>query len=288
MKFGVCIIALGYEIYGNCAVNLAMSLKVYQRDLSITLLCEPQAIAHLTDQEKSFFDIIKQVDEADYLIGDTKQYQRVKLCVNKYTPYDYTFYMDADNIWFDKKVSWLFGELCQKDFYIGLYGQYDVRTNKKTRIGYTYWSDNLKELCSYFNITGVLPQTVSGFYYFRKCQWVDEMFSEALSIYDDQKAPVIRWAGGKPDEYCFNVALAKKNYIQDPFDVFYFDKINKVIDNDQIYKNFWGIATGGNIVSSNLIVLYNRLVNKYCAIFGITERRYHVNKIKVVPERKTF
>lgn len=288
MKFGVCIVALGYNIYGSYALNLAISLKVYQPDVPITLLCEPQAISHLTEAELKVFSKLIQIPETDYVIGNTKQYQRVKLLINKYTPYEHTFYMDADNIWLDKKVSWLFGELANKDFYIGYNGQYDSRTNKKTKPGYTYWVDDLQDMCSYFGIKGIVPQTISGFYYFRKCDWVDEMFTEALRVYDDPKAPVITWAGGKPDEYCFNVALAKKNYTQPEFHVFYFDKLNGVINPGDIYTKYWGIATGGNRVSKNLIIIYNRLVNKYCTIMGIPERHYHIDKIQVVPERNLF
>lgn len=288
MKFGVCIVALGYDIYGSYALNLAMSLKVYDPNVSITLLYEPSAIAHLTEREKKFFDNMILIPESDYTVAGTKQYQRVKLLINKYTPYDHTFYLDADNIWLDKKVSWLFGELCNKDFYIGYNGQYDVRTNRKTKPGYTYWCESEKDVCIYFGIKNIMPQTVSGFFYFKKCKWVDDMFTDALRVYDDQKAPTITWAGGKADEYCFNVSLGLIDYTQPEFHVFYFDKLNGIIDSSKIYQNFWGIAIGGNKVSKNLVIIYNRLVNKYCTVLGITERHYHIDKNKVVPERKSF
>lgn len=287
MEFGVCIVALGYEIYGNYALNLAMSLKAYQPNLKIALLYEPRTINHLTEQEKSLFDHLILIPESEYLVGETKQYQRVKLCVNKYTPFKHTFYMDGDNLFLDKKVSWLFGELHDKDFYIGLNGSYDLATNKKTKSNYTYWCDDIKDVCNYFKVS-YLPQTVSGFYSFKKTDWTDSLFEEALKVYDDPKAPTIKWANGKADEYCFNVALAKLGYKQPEFHVFYFDKLNGTTDAKNIYSDFWGIATGGNRVSKNLIIIYNRLVDKYCTKLGIQTRRYHVNKCDVVPERKMF
>lgn len=284
---GVCIIALGYEIYGSYAFNLAASLKVYQPDISITLLCEPFAIKHLTSQEKKFFDNIIAVDESDYTVGDSKQYQRVKLLVNKYTPYKKTFYMDADNIWLDKKVKWLFGELMDVKFSIGLNGFYDRATNRKTKPNYTYWCDSEKEVCDYFEIP-MLCQTVSGCFYFEKCEWVDSMFADALKVYDDAKAPHIVWAGGKADEYCFNVALGRRGYREKDLEVFYFDKLNGNKKPEDIYSQFWGISTGGHIVQKNIIIIYNRLVNKYCTMLGIKERHYHINKFDVVPARKGF
>lgn len=285
MTFGVCIVALGYDIYGSYALNLAISLKVYQPDIKIALLCEPSTINHFTDEEKSVFTSIINIPESDYLIGGVKQYQRVKLCVNKYTPFEYTFYMDADNIFLDKKVNWLFGELHSRDFYIGCNGFYDYATNKKSKNNYTYWTEDIRETCKYHKIS-FLPQTVSGFYYFKKNDWTDDLFRIALEVYDDPKALTVKWANGKPDEYCFNVALAKKNFKQREFHVFYFDKLNGSLEAKDIYTNFWGIATGGNRVSKNLIIIYNRLVDKYCTKLGISTRRYHVNKCDVVPERK--
>lgn len=287
MTFGVCIVALGYEIYGNYALNLAISLKVYQPELKIALLCEPAAVNHLTEQELSLFDSIINIPEEEYLVGETKQYQRVKLCINKYTPFEHTFYMDGDNIFLDKKVNWLFGELFQKDFYIGYNGSYDYATNKKTKNNYTYWCEDIREVCNYFKVN-YLPQTVSGFYYFKKNDWTNDLFRLALEVYDDPKAPTIKWANGKADEYCFNVALAKKSYRQEEFHVFYFDKLNGSLEARNIYSDFWGIATGGNRVSKNLIIIYNRLVDKYCTKLGIKTRRYHINKCDVVPERKMF
>lgn len=286
MDFGVCLIALGYEIYGNYALNLAISLKVYQPNTSITLLTEPQAIQHLTPKEKSLFDKIIIIPESEFTLNGVKQYQRVKLLVYKYTPYKRTFYFDSDNIFLDKKISWLYGEVHDRKFHIGMFGSYDLATNKRTKNTYTYWCEDIQAVCKYYSIS-YLPQTVSGYYFFEKGE-ADSIFEEALKVYDDPKAPCVRWANGKPDEFCFNVALAKLGIRQDEFHVFYFDKINGHMEAKEVYSRFWGIATGGNRVSRNLVVIYNRLVDKYCIKSGIETRRYHVNKADVIPERKMF
>lgn len=287
MEFGICIVALGYEIYGSYALNLAISLRVYDPNIKIAILCEPKTIAHLTEEELSMFSGIITIPEEEFTVGDSKQYQRVKLLVYKYTPFERTMYMDADNIWLDKKVSWLYGEIGHNDFYIGYNGEFNPKNNTKSKYTYTYWGEPAK-ICKYFGIKNLLPQTVSGFYYFKKTKWVEEMFEEALRVYDDPKAPTITWAGGKADEYCFNVALAKKNYTQKEFHVFYFDKINGRLANPDIYKGFWGIATGGNKVKESVVILYNKLVNKYCIMLGILTRKYHIDKADVIASRKSF
>lgn len=289
MRYGVVIIALGYPLYGNSAYNLALSLKTSCKDVEIALVYEPKTISKLSERELTYFDKFVKMPESWYTVDGKKQYQRAKLCVNLITNklgWDYTIYMDADNIWLDKPVSWLFGQLHKKDFFIGYNGHYNAITKKQNNIGYTYWGDP-KTICNYHSIK-TLPQTVSGFFFFKNGESANELFADARAIYDDSKAPTIEWANGKPDEYCINVALGKIAYNQENFHVFYFDKINGSISEQLIQSNYWGLATGGNQVSSKLIHLYNRLVDKYCYQNDIKTRHFHIDKKDVITERQKF
>lgn len=288
MKQGIVIVALGYELYGNCAYNLALSLKAYDSNIRVCLLYSKNAIGHLRDEEMNSFDDLIELPESEYMINGKPQYQRSKLVVNKYSPYDFTVYMDADNIFVpEKKPSWLIGELMGKDFTIGMNGSYNASTGIRTKLNYTYWGEPDK-ICKYFKIKGVLPQTVSGFYSFWKNEKTNELFEIARKVYDDQNAPTVTWANGKADEYCFNVAMGILNWQQSEFHVFFFDKINGNLTPEQVYKSFWGIAIGGHRVKENIITLYNRLVNKYSLRLGKITRHYHVDKMEMIPERNVF
>lgn len=288
MKYGIVIVALGYELYGNCAYNLALSLKAYDSNIRVCLLYSKSAIGHLKQEEKSTFDNLIELPESEYMVDGKPQYQRAKLVVNKYTPFDFTAYMDADNIWVpEKKPSWLFGELMHKEFMIGMNGSYNPATNLATKKNYTYWGDPEK-ICKYFGIKTILPQTVSGFYSFWKNENTDKFFELARAVYDDANAPTVTWANGKADEYCFNVAMARMNMQQGEFHVFFFEKINGNLQPEDIYKGFWGIATGGHKVKEHIIKIYNRLVHKYSLRLGKMTRRYHVDKVDIIPERKAF
>jgi hypothetical protein len=292
MKYGIIIVALGYPLYGNCAFNLALSLKATSKDVPIALVYEESSIEKLTKRELSYFDHFIKLSPKWYTVQGTKQYQRVKLCVNQFTNelgWDYTIYMDADNIWLDKPVDYLFGKLAKKDFHIGCNGQYDVKTKKKTNPTYTYWPrTSEKAICDYHKVEKILPQTVSGFLFFKNGPKADETFRKSLVVYDDPKAPTITWANGKPDEYCMNVALGQEGYTQEPDHIFYFDKINGTLSEEAIEKRFWGIATGGNKVSPKLVHLYNRKVNTLCINEKIDTRHFHVDKHTVITERKEF
>lgn len=286
MKYGITLIALGYEVYGTYALNMALSLKAYDPHIRVCILYEPRAIAHLTPHELTFFDEKIVLPESEYTINGKRYYHRSKVIVNKYTPWDFTMYMDVDNIWLpDIKPSWLLGECLHHEFRIGMAGHYNVKTDTKINAGYTYWCEP-REACKYWGIKNVMPNTISGFYSFHKAGISQELFSEAAKVYDDMKAPFYDWNGGKADEYCFNVAMGRLNMVQPPFHVFYFHKTNGHLEANEIYENFWGIATGGATVPENLIILYNKCVEKYAFRAGLDIVRRHVNKSEVVTERK--
>lgn len=276
---------MGYELYAACALNLAMSIKAYAPTAKITLVHD-ESINSLTEEELAFFDILKPVNDADYMIGGKKQYQRLKLCVDKYTDYEHTLYIDVDTIWFpEKDINKLFDSLEDKEFCIGYNGYYNPKTRAKTNLNYTYWG-NPDEISRYFNLTNILPQTISGVFYFKKSEFTKDLFNSARNIYNDQNCPHIRWANGKPDEYCFNVALSILNYQQDETHFVYFDKVNGQMKNDQIYNYFWGAAAGGNKLQPVMKRLYNQLVDLYSNHFGI-KTHYHIDKKTVIPERNS-
>ena len=292
MNYGIVIIALGYPLYGSAAFNLALSLKDKNPDVPIAIVYEPSAISQLSERELAYFDHFIEIPESFYTVNGSKQYQRAKLCVNIITNklgWTHTMYMDADNLWNEKPLDWLFGQLHKRDFYIGMNGHYNVITKQYTGNGYTYWANpDVKTVCKYHDIKKILPQTISGFVFFKNGEFADEVFTKALEVYDDPKAPTIVWAGGKPDEYCMNVALGQLDYTQEPAHIFYFDKINGSRKEDSITSTFWGFATGGNQVNPRIIHLFNRKVNALCIKHKIPTRHYHIDKKDVILERSKF
>jgi hypothetical protein len=296
-KKGIVIIALGYPLYGNCAFNLALSIKKNSPDIPIAIVYEDQSICQLSPKELSYFDHFIELDPSFYTVQGAKQekqYQRAKLCVNLISnhpdlKWDQTIYMDADNFWFDKPIDELFEDLKNRDFFIGYNGQYNVLTKKKTNKNYTYWSaQGEKNVCNYHGIESILPQTISGFFYFKNGEKADSIFQKARDVYDDPKSPCITWAGGKPDEYCMNVSLGLHDYTQEEAHIFYFENVNGGMKEEIIRRKFLGFATGGNQLTPKLIHLYNKGINNLCLTKGIETRHYHVDKKDVIDERKNF
>ena len=288
MNNGIVIVALGYSIYGKMAFNLAMSLKTNDPDCRIAVLCNDTALLHLRACHLKYFDYLIKVPATDYTINGQTQFQRVKLKVYDYTPFDNTIYMDADSLWCpNRKVAWLFGELANVEYTTMPGGYYDIERKQMINQSYTFWGDRQK-IIDYHKLTGKFYQTQSTFFYFKKTERIKQFFETALQVYDDQKAPSNKWANGKPDEYCFNVAgsLCKvfpHNNKYRPVFLFLFEKI---FLKQRIIDNYWAISTCGHKVHSQLQAVYNDLLNRYCRVNDIPDRFYHENKAELIPERK--
>lgn len=256
-----------------------MSIKAYAPNIPILLVHDDKQ--ELTEKEMQFFDIVKIADKEDY----GREYQRMKLCVDKYTEFENTLYIDVDTMWFPKKsVAELFANIEGRDFWIGMNGFYAPKSKMKTSVNYTYWGDPAA-IVNHFKLENNLPQTISGLFYFTKSERITKMFELAREVYDDKKAPVIKWANGKPDEYCFNVALSKVGYSQNESHLVYFDKINGTINNSSIYKGFWAMAAGGNELNHKMAKMYNDLVDIYADAYEMP-KHYHRDKKTFIPERR--
>lgn len=266
-----------------------MSVKAYEPSIQICLVHDDNAIKHLTEKEKALFDILTLADESDYTVLGKKQYQRMKLCAYKYSPFQNSLYIDVDTMWFPKKkISDLIAHLMDHDFYIGKNGEYDPATKKRTNGNYTWWGE-IHRIVKYFRLKNIVPQTISGVFWFKKGALSEKIFARALEVYNDPKAPTQKWANGKADEYCFNVALSDCNYQQKNIHFVYFDKTNGVMARDTMFSNYWGMAAGGNRLSAALRDLYNELVDLYHeGGFQLDVKRKHVDKIAVIRERRNF
>lgn len=275
---------MGYNLYGSCAFNLAMSLKAYDPKVNITLLHDITSISHLEEREKEIFNNLIFVPEDAYTIDGQKQYQYIKLCVDKFTPYDHTVVIDADTIWFpDKKISWFMGEKANDEFWINVNGFYDLKMKSDQSVNYTYWGD-AKAIVKFHKLTNDLLQTVSGMFSFIKGDYSARIFEEARNVYNN---PSVNkpWANGKPDEYCFNVALSKVGHWQNREVAVYFDKSCGVMPYEKIYSDFWCLANGGSNCPQFVVQLYNKLVKKYTIRLGYKNLYFHEQKNEVIPER---
>ena len=158
MSRGVIIVAAGDPIYGEYAFNLAASLKYNQPNLGICVVHTKDSLSTLSKEHLDVFSHFVEVEPDKYYQSGTPQYQKLKVQLNNFTPFDKTLYLDADGIWFKKSVVDVFDSLLGKDFVIQSNGYYDPAIGKETRHGYFYWGDPAK-MCTYYGgHPGKLPK----------------------------------------------------------------------------------------------------------------------------------
>ena len=271
-----------------------MSLRAYDSAIEICVLHDDQSISHLTEKEKGIFNELIFIEPDAYTIAGSKQYQYLKLCADLYSPYDNTTVIDADTIWFpDKKFSWFLGEMIHREFWIGYNDEYNIAKRSARSMNYTFWAPGTtpnqaaEKVIDYHKLTNNLPQTVSGLFFFKKGKFAAEVFERARKVYNEP-SPNVPWANGKPDEYCFNVALSQMAYTQQPGHVVYFDKVCGKQSYESIYGNYWCMANGGARCEAFIVNLYNKLVKKYAVRLGYENLYFHQNKEESIPERKIF
>lgn len=265
---GVCIVALGYRIYGEMAANLACSLRVISPDIQIALLYDSDGISTLKEEHLKLFNQHIEVGGSEITVTDSKHYQIAKLLVYKYSPFDFTIYIDADTLWGNRPIEQLFEQYKDMDFMVGAHSVYDKETQRHSIMGYTYWC-RPHEACVYHNLPWI-QQTISGLFYFRKSEIAEKIFNIAMEVYFDPDTPNFVWSNGKPDEYCFNVALAKLGIEIPRNSPIYFDKLHGKKDERLMFSGYYGIAIGGHKIEHNLRRIYDTRAAECCAKMNVS------------------
>lgn len=279
MAKGVLIIACGHPIYGNMAFNLALTIK-YNAPCHITVAYSEQSLSELSDEQIKYFDKTIEVPEKYYLNNGKKAYQRIKVYANEITPYEETILIDADTIWnLGKDIKLLFNQ--DHIFNIGVLGKWEE--GKETFKGYTYWANPTK-IVEYWQVNKIY-KTYSGFIYWKRES--DFIWKECQRVYDDPEAPCAEWAGGKPDEYGFNIGIPLSGYSLPSHEYMpvFFGFTGYKYTAHLISKNFEGMSVAGNFPDPYLITAYHQLLRTITRRIGVPHKEY-VKKGAVLEERK--
>lgn len=99
---GVILLAAGNACYGQYAINFAASLLQADQNVKIALFASINIITGLTPTQRRYFDRILPVPEHALYVDGIPYYNRFKLFLPQLSPYDETFYFDADSLWVSK------------------------------------------------------------------------------------------------------------------------------------------------------------------------------------------
>lgn len=277
---GVLLIALGHQNYGRMAANLANSIKAISPNVPICVVYCGSSLDHVPeDVQQKLFDHMVECPEEFYTNKGKVQYMRAKTMMHKLTPFDRTIYLDVDMIWSNKRsVEELFEELKEQTFSIISEGVADLSTGiEKLNPLYTFWADKAAILEQYAGqgdfSTGKLYQYRSEFIYFTRSKENTKFFNLAASIFDKPKVEVLQIGGSNSDEFAFNVASCILHHYphQDNYCPFYWHYIHgtKNMIDSEIFRTFYGVSIGGNIMPGRTKDLYNILAESTSYKTGI-------------------
>lgn len=274
---GICIAAWGHPYYGNYAAQLAASIKFTCPGLPITLLYTPEAVTHLTDIHRAFFDEMKVIPQECFYSNGVLQPFVAKLYAYTLSPYDYTIQLDADTIMFPqgRNLESVFEQLKEVDFTIQNRSSYDINSTLKPDM----WAD-LQEIKTEYKVdTGKFHYISSEFIYYKKTKGNKKLFQTAVKTFDTLKIQYKRFAGGIPDELPLSISMLVNgiNPHQEGYRPIYWESAEKKnFTTDKLYGSnssgeYIGYSIGGALpASGRMVEVYNNLARFYGANFGFT------------------
>jgi len=276
---GIVLLALGHSLYGKLAVNLAVGLKKVQPDIKIALVHTNSAVLELDEAQKFLFDF-KIICPLEYaMIGTDTCYVKPKLFLDKLTPFQETLFLDVDMVWSPyRKPSEVFKE------YQGLIFTMANRGRAKGAAGHSDWVD-MGLMKQNFDMDEWIDLS-SEWIYFKQNEKTAELFEKAREVYDDPKLICKQFAGGKPDEPAFCIAMFKTGIFPHatPYYPTYWEPVQRHKPKEVMMRDFYAISLGGKYISDRIRKEADTIVKHYAYHRGISVFP-NVSKQKYLKER---
>jgi hypothetical protein len=246
MLRGFLTIATNHSLYGKFAYNLALSIKAGDSKQKVCVIADEDGLSHLHEGQKMIFDKIIYVDKNQIYRNDKKIPLLTKFYLYELTPYEKeTIFVDADII---------FSVLCNYSELWKSYQKIDWtmanRGFNDPNKGISEWVDINKLKEAYDNIEQWIDLS-SEWIYFKQNEKSKEIFELALKYYDENKLMTRFFAGDKPDEPFFNLALNELKHKPHklPYQPTYWQPaVKKLMNSLDIKKNYYAFSAGGNFL----------------------------------------
>jgi hypothetical protein len=213
---GVVLVAFGKPQYYQAAYLLAYSIKKFNRDIQIALVCDSKERANYY-----CYDLTVEVDqyiempEAHIYTNKKIDPGKAKVLLYDYLPFDYNLYLDVDAICL-KNLQPLIDELIEKDidYATRVVGEHTIDKGRDFKQMQWAWAD---QLWQHFDLDKAdkIYAINSSIQFIKKCETSEKIFRIAADQYLNNPMPLsklrMKWGGGQPDELYFNVAFGKAN-----------------------------------------------------------------------------
>lgn len=303
MKRAYIIIATGRPVFGEMALNLCLSLKANEPQSQVMLLHDSTSIKGNEERIGKYFDIAKCSSvfgpENPATLAHLLKLQAFQIA--KVEGITEAIILDADTMILpDKRPSQWF-EQYPRDFVAYTNDCYYYQTKKYEREGENFWCDPEKAkdyfseptMSTPFPAWNKMPQINASFIYFKVSRDAELVFEEALKVWNDSGFTDYKnFRGGKSEEMCFNIAMAKTGTPLPiiPYRPLYLQCYSENRAEHYIQHRFraFSLATDTNH-DSRIVTLYNRLSDYYRDHFGIRPRFHFEQDMKLIKDpRKIY
>ena len=276
MTRGILTIALKHPIYGRFAYNLALSIKSADPHQHISVIADEVALSHLHEGQRMIFDRII-TPNPEHCTVDGKLLPLIcKFALHELTPYiEETLFVDSDM---------LFSPMC--DFNKLWSEMEDVewtmanRGENKPDKGISEWVDSGKLKEAYPEVTQWYDLS-SEWIYWKHTPKAESIFVSARMFYDEGKLLTRQFAGDKPDEPFFNLALDLHKHAphKAPWQPTYWQPaIRKVLSAMEIKRQYYAFSAGGNHLPPQQQRVYDELLRN-------ASYRMNMNGMKIPHKR---
>lgn len=273
--------ALKHSLYGRYAYNLALSIKSADPTQQVCVIADDVGISHLHEGQRMIFDKIIKPPAECYMRDDKTVPLVCKFYLNELTPYEQTLFVDADMIFSPLAKFSEFWEQMQ-----GVEWTMANRGKNDPDKGISEWvnADKLKE--AYDDITQWVDLS-SEWICWKKSDLSDSIFVRARQYYDEGKLTTRSFAGDKPDEPFFNLALNSVGHQPHlmPYQPTYWQPaVKKFMSAVEIKKQYLAFSVGGRMIPKQQQVIYDEFCKN--ASYRMNMPTFKVtHKMNSLPER---
>lgn len=286
MKSGIVLLAINHYHYAKMAVNLAISIKLSNPEVHITLLHDDKILSELIDKELRIFDNFIEIPKELYIYDGKIEYGLVKVNIYFLTPYENTLYIDADSLMMDnKKIDYYF-EKIESQSLLFISGRSQViKDNINGSVSGWMPVAHVYNFAEDLRNKNILIDLQSSVFGYKKNKETDKIIESCVDFYYQlYKSPYRNtiWYNCIADELLFALALCKHD---NPLEIsrhkvaFIFERV-KIKDIFANY-NFISYASGTQSVSEKYVNLYNNMI-------GINASKYKLGTVPYFWKDKTL
>lgn len=271
---GILLISTGHVYYARLAYNLLTSIRYHDKNIPVSVLVAGDGFSYLDPEcQKQFTDVIP--------ISVGNDPYRVKLELDKLTPYDRTLFLDVDMVWCPNKTPQQLIDECKgSDF------QCISRSRESVEeLDLKFWMD-LKEVGKEYLITEVYNIS-SEIMYFEKGT---KVFEKAREVYDSPKVQINQFGAGYPDEAYLIIALELLKYKlkMNPWEPTYWQpRYYMRMHNRQHIQGHYALSVGGAHTIQQIKEIYDSLMDMYFYHTGMPGHPFRfIEKSLIFNERR--